>query len=324
MHVTIAICTWNRCELLQQTLEQMTALAAPPDLEWEIVVVNNNSTDATNAVLESFVSRLPLRHVFEPAPGLSNARNRVLQEAKGEFILWTDDDVLVADDWLLAFSTATRRHPTAAVFGGPIDPWFSIAPDADLSEAFYWLRTGFCGLDHHLPEGRLSPALEVWGANFATRRSALRGLTYDPALGPSPSAPGGGGDETTLIAALRKRGEAVVWCPDMRVRHYVIPARMSRRYLEAMAESRGRQAVIVESGDAGPLWFSVPRWFWRTSAEVCVMYWLSRVAPGMANLPGKLRSGPVPPAPTRRVTQLTWLREHRFLQGMFHGFRERF
>jgi glycosyltransferase involved in cell wall biosynthesis len=324
MRISIAICTWNRCELLRQTLEQMTRMRVPADLAWEVIVVNNNATDATDAVIAGFTSRLPLRRCFEPMPGVSNARNRAVQEAKGDYILWTDDDVLVDENWLVDFGRVTLRHPTAAVFGGPIDPWFPMEPDADLCEAFYWLRMGFCGLDNNLPEGRMSQTLPVWGANFAIRRSALGGLRFNPALGPSPTAPGGGGDETTLIAALRERGEAIVWCPGMRVRHYVAPERMSQCYLEALAEVRGRQAVLAYSGEAGPLWFSVPRWFWRNLVQVRVMHWLSQVAPGVTSLPGTLRSGPVPSGPSGRVTQLTWLREYRFLQGMFHGFRERY
>ena len=93
MHITIAICTWNRCKLLGQTLEQMTRLEIPPHVQWELLIVNNNSTDATSAMVASFSRRLPIRERFEPRPGLSHARNRALTESQGDYILWTDDDV---------------------------------------------------------------------------------------------------------------------------------------------------------------------------------------------------------------------------------------
>ena len=128
VHITVVICTWNRCELLRQTLEQMTRLVIPPRVRWSVVVVDNNSTDDTATVIESFGGCLPIRRVFEPTPGQSHARNAGLREAEGDFILWTDDDVLLNSDWLVAFFEATERHPEGAVFGGPCEPWFPVKP----------------------------------------------------------------------------------------------------------------------------------------------------------------------------------------------------
>ena len=78
MRLTVALCTWNRCALLRETLESLSSLSIPDGIEWDIVVVNNNSTDDTEAVLKSFRSRLPLRPVFEPRQGISPARNAAI------------------------------------------------------------------------------------------------------------------------------------------------------------------------------------------------------------------------------------------------------
>src|SRR5512134_131488 len=103
MDLTVAICTWNRGELLRKTLEQMTELVVPPGVTWELLVVNNNSTDHTDAVAAGFRRRLPLRYLVEPTPGKSNACNLAVREARGDYILWTDDDVLVSPQWLAAY-----------------------------------------------------------------------------------------------------------------------------------------------------------------------------------------------------------------------------
>ena len=95
MHVTVAICTWNRCDLLEQTLRRLTEVVVPPHVTRDVVVVNNNCTDRTTEVASAFQDALSLRVVFEPTPGLSNARNRALAEARGDYIAWIDDDVLV-------------------------------------------------------------------------------------------------------------------------------------------------------------------------------------------------------------------------------------
>ena len=93
MLITIAICTYNRADSLSRTLQSLAAMRLPPRVDWEVVVVNNNSTDHTDAVIASFSgSRLPIRREFEPRRGLSRARNRAVDTADGDYILWTDDD----------------------------------------------------------------------------------------------------------------------------------------------------------------------------------------------------------------------------------------
>jgi glycosyltransferase involved in cell wall biosynthesis len=69
MFVSVAICTWNRCDLLEQTLKQMTKLRVPPDVQWELLIVNNNCTDRTDAVIRAFSGRLPIRRTVERTPG---------------------------------------------------------------------------------------------------------------------------------------------------------------------------------------------------------------------------------------------------------------
>jgi glycosyltransferase involved in cell wall biosynthesis len=98
--VTVAICSWNRAALLRETLKQMTHLERDDSFDWELLVVDNNSTDQTPDVLAEFAGQLPLRVLREPKPRKSNAANLVVKEARGEYILWTDDDVLVEPDWL--------------------------------------------------------------------------------------------------------------------------------------------------------------------------------------------------------------------------------
>ena len=121
MRFTVAICTWNRAWLLPRVLERLTRLQHTQS-EWEVVVVNNNSTDDTERVLDAFAGRLPLRRAFEARPGLSHARNTAVRWATGDYIVWTDDDALVDADWLAAYVRAAEQHPEAAVFGGPVRP----------------------------------------------------------------------------------------------------------------------------------------------------------------------------------------------------------
>lgn len=259
--VVVAICTWNRCELLRQTLEGLKALLVPAGLAWEVLVVNNNCTDATDAVVSEFAGTLPVRLVHEPVPGLWNARNRAMQECRGDYIVFTDDDVQVYSGWLQAFVVAAHLWPDAAVFGGPVEPWFPTAPAPELVAAFPAIRNGFCGIDHVLPLGLLPVNRRLTGANMAFRASAIAGVRFDPALGMSQTVLGGG-EETAFVSAIRSRRGTVVWVPDMRVRHYVDPARMQLGYLIRLARDRGRSKIREKGIPRGPRIAGAPMRLW--------------------------------------------------------------
>ena len=102
MLITVGICTFNRAESLRRTLNSLAAMEVPADFAWELVVVNNNSTDHTDAMINEDHGRLPIRREFEKRPGHSNARNRAIDAARGDYIVWTDDDVVVDPGWLSA------------------------------------------------------------------------------------------------------------------------------------------------------------------------------------------------------------------------------
>lgn len=275
MRITVAICTWNRCTLLARTLEQLTRIISD-GIDWEILVVNNNCTDETDAVIAAASRRLPIRRIFEPTPGKSHALNRTLREARGDFILWIDDDVLVDEHWLEAFGETARRHPEAAVFGGPIEPDFAVQPDAAVVAAFPILAVGFCGLDHRRPEGPLPPGLPVWGANMACRRSTLGDVAFDTELGPLESSCRLGEDRALIDLVRDRRGE-IVWVPGMRVRHHVPASRMTVQYLTAYYAGMGRTHVRRTGMPPGRMLFGAPRWVWRRYLTSRVRYALCRL-----------------------------------------------
>ena len=100
-------------------MESLAGLAVPPHEKWEIVVVDNNSTDATRQVVERFTGASPLeiRYAFEAAQGLSHARNAGIKEAKGEILAFTDDDFRVDSRWLVELSACFKRFDCAGAGG---------------------------------------------------------------------------------------------------------------------------------------------------------------------------------------------------------------
>jgi len=281
MRLTVVICTWNRAVLLRQTLDSMTQLTIPGDDSWELLVVNNNCTDETAEVLEAFEERLPLRVLSEPIPGKSHALNRAVMESTGDYILFTDDDVLVEPDWLEGYSRAFRRHPHAAFFGGPIYPWFAGDPPSWLVEAFDRVAFAFAALDlGDQPvsmEGRDGPL----GANMAVRREEHRRLKYDTALGPRPGS-GLRGEETALIKALHAMGATGYWVPEARVRHHVPEARQTVGFLREWYRGWGEYLELTREGSPPRTVLGRPLWLWRevVQAEVFYRYKRAMAPPG--------------------------------------------
>lgn len=239
MHVTVAICTWNRCELLRQTLERIaSALVVPPGLAWELLVVNNHSTDDTDRVIEQFAARLPLRRLHEPRQGLAHARNRALAEARGEYLVWTDDDVLVDARWLQAYQRAFTRRPDAAVFGGPVEPWFPAGPPAWLAEVWAQVCSTYAVRDLGPEEVPLSGERLPFGANMAVRTREQRRVPFDAQLGHCADDRVGG-EETRALRRILAEGATGWWVPEARVRHCIPEERQTLGYLRSYYRGRG-------------------------------------------------------------------------------------
>jgi hypothetical protein len=253
MRVAVVICTYNRADLLRTTLTRIQELAVPPGLTWEIVVINNRCTDHTDEVVAAFAGRLPVRGLHE--------------QQQADYLLFTDDDVLVRDSWLTGLLEAIQTHPDAAVIGGPVEPWFRERPDPSYLRAFPVLASGFCGVNPDIPLGELPSQYQVVGANMAVRTASVGTVRYDTTLGPGGKAGLVGGGETRFVAQLRAKGGKVIWSPGMRVAHCVTPERMRLRYLLGFEYGAGRVAVWTRGVPPGPRLLGVPRWLVRRAAD---------------------------------------------------------
>lgn len=264
MNITVAVCTWNRAALLDRTLARMRDLVVPPGVTWELLVVNNNCTDDTDAVVARHADHLPLCRLLETKQGHSNARNCAVRHARGELLIWTDDDVLVEPDWLAQHARAAQAFPDAGYFGGTVDPWFECEPPRWITRNLDRLE-GVFAIRRLGPELRpLADAEQVFGANLAFRTHLLRETEFDPTLGRIGSGMLSG-DETTLIARLREKGWSGVWVGPAKVKHFVPAARLTARYVREFFRGLGRTSVRAgEAGDAsGSRLWGAPRWWYR-------------------------------------------------------------
>lgn len=279
MHVTIAICTWNRAALLDTTLSAMESMVVPTDCTWEVLIIDNNCTDNTQQILDRHEGKLPLRRVKEPKPGVSHARNCGMDNAKGDWILWTDDDVIVDPHWLEEFVAAARRHPEAALIGGPVEPWFPVDPDPDYMAAFPVVRIGYCGIDNGPEERVLNNTEDVFTVNLGVNLHQSRAYRFDVNMG---SAHGfeGKGEDIAFLNLVRRAGGTVIWAPKMRLKHYVDPKRLTLQYIKKFYRDNGRVSARGEGQPTGGRHIrGVPTWL----LEKCLLHrwravkaWLAR------------------------------------------------
>lgn len=262
MDVSIVLATHNRAATLQKTLDTLAALAYPAGLTWELLVVDNNSHDATREVVERFAetANFTLRYLFEAQQGKSAALNTGVAAATGEIITFTDDDVLVHPEWLVNLVRTFTRFPCSAVGGRVVPVWEHLRPD--WLEMERQLAVVHFDFGEEFREIRFPPL----GANFAFRREvfAKYGL-FRLDLGPS----GNGQHRITcedMELALRvlRAGEQIVYCPDAIVYHPVDPKRTTKKYFLEWFYYNGVSLTRAAGlPDFGVFLFGAPRWLYR-------------------------------------------------------------
>jgi glycosyltransferase involved in cell wall biosynthesis len=263
MLITVGICTFNRAASLRRTLESLTTLDVPNNVSLEILVVNNNSTDHTDEVIAEFNDRLPVRREFEPQPGKSNALNRAIDVAKGDYFLWTDDDVIVDREWLTAYVKAFRCWPEAAVFGGRIRPRYEAPVAKWVTECEALLGGPYAIRDFGEDVQPLSLAAEdklPYGANLAIRAAEQKAFLYDPNFGPAGNRLRMA-EETDVITRILKSGATGYWIPAAKVEHCIGRDRQAPRYITNYYIGLGETNAFKGAATAlaTPFWFGVPR-----------------------------------------------------------------
>jgi hypothetical protein len=278
VRATVAICTRNRAETLARVLESFCAQTVPEGTAWELLVIDNGSTDPTRDVADAFASRLPLRVVDEPEPGLSAARNRAVLAARGEFMLWIDDDAIPSPGWIAAYLAAFSEWPAAAVFGGPIGLEF----DAPLPGWFVPVLPVIGGVYGQRDLGRDAHALRPcvtklpFGTNYATRTSDQRRFPYDTRLGRHPSHPTRGAEETEVLLSMLESGLEGRWVPAAAVTHLKGIAQARTRYIvQQISEYGAYQAVRYPP--PGVRVFGAPVSLWWKCARAWSRYGVGRL-----------------------------------------------
>ena len=276
--LTVLLATRNRAQSLERVLQGLARQRIDPGLRWELVVVNNSSTDATEEVLRAWHSQLPLIVLQQPTPGKYRAVNQGLDIAGGELIVFTDDDIIPASDWLQTLADAAVRWPDDDIFGGRVIPEFPNGTPAWMMEE-PWVSAVFSRFDLGPEEGRCERT--PFGPNMAIRRRALANTRFREDIGPRGNKYPIGG-ETELLQRLQRSGMRCVYIPGAWVKHSVSLEQTTSNYIWQRGHNFGqgllKMSLVARS--APRLW-GVPRYLWRelTFARIIQLVCLLRRDP---------------------------------------------
>lgn len=235
-NMSIVVCTYNRATSLRRTLDALDAQVTPPGLSWDLVVVDNNSTDGTRRQVDEFMAsaRIRMRYLFAAKQGVSHARNTGLACTEGEIVGFSDDDVDPAPDWVATIATV-MTETGADIVGGRIRPAWQQPPPRWLEHpSFLYDRLAI--MEHPTAAVVVDPAATpmIWGANMAFRRKVFDAVgAFDTRLGALANKLYRG-EEVELIGRALAAGFRAVYDPRLVVSHRIGADRMRVRYFSRL------------------------------------------------------------------------------------------
>jgi len=272
LYISVIICTYNRSSSLKIVLDGILTQQEVDSLGYEVIVVDNNSSDDTAAVIDFYEKKFggKLRHFFEGQGGITAARNRGITEAHGNFLAFTDDDVRVDSRWLFNIAKVCRETEADAIGGRFLADYPENTPRWIIDNADI-LNGPIVLYDYG---EQLYPykdfMLPFIGANMIIKKAALAdcgAFRVDLGLG---SVSGSGGEDTEIFRRLVRNNKRIYYSGEILVWHPVTPNRMTLRYMAKWSIRHGKYFVVIErkkNQEDLIFCFGVPRYIFRILLE---------------------------------------------------------
>ena len=260
--ISVILCTYNRAESLKDTLEALKKQAISSAHELEILVIDNNSRDRTKGVTESATggSLFPIRYIFEANQGKSFALNRGIMESNGEYLLFTDDDIIPPTDWAETLANSFDRYQADSVGGKVLPLWQGTPSGWLLSPVLKQNVNGVLAMLDHGDEIRISDGNNenfLYGCNIGFRKSIFNEFgNYRTDLGPLGKKLFRG-EDTEMMKRVLSAGKKVAYIPQASVFHKVETERMTLAYFRKRRFHGGQSDYfrLPQEKRRIPFWF---------------------------------------------------------------------
>jgi glycosyltransferase involved in cell wall biosynthesis len=234
--VSIIICTFNRSSFLFECVNSLIANSVDSSL-YEIIIVNNNSTDNTQEIAEKFANKNNnIRVVIETQQGLCFARNRGYREANASFVAYIDDDAIAHDDWISRLLYHINENKYDAV-GGVYLPWYKDGKPI-------WMLDSYVSNKNHVEKAlnNIPGTYFFCGGNFLIKKIVLTEIQgFSTSIG-MKGYKLGYGQEDELQVRMREKGYSIGLDDTLLIDHYVAPYKHSVRWFLKSRYSSGRDS----------------------------------------------------------------------------------
>jgi len=240
--LTIAVCTYNRADFLASCLQHLARQQT--NHIYEVLVIDNHSTDNTTAVCKDIQAQFPelqFKYFLETQQGLSFARNLAIEQARGKYLSYLDDDAYAHPNYVQELCQYLDQHPEVMGLGGKITPQYQQQAPNWMSK---YLLPLVAGLDMgHTPKAFSKRKFPI-GANMAFRKSVLQELGgFNTELGRKGSFLGSG-EEKDLFLRMKKQNLSIFYVPTVQVAHYIPVSRTQASYIQQMAHGIGTSEAL--------------------------------------------------------------------------------
>ena len=268
--VSVIVCTYNRAQSLRAALVSLNDMFVPADLDWEILIVDNNSTDDTRGVTARFKqsTQINVRYVFESCQGLTHARNAGVKAATGDLLFFIDDDVEVTSNWLTEMKSAFDRYPVIGVGG-------KVPLKENLQKPSWWMPDydgalgKFDAGDKVILSDDSYTSIIGIGANLGFKRFVFEkyGLFHSN-LGRKKGTLSMG-EDVEFVQRIKSSEELTMYYPGAVVYHCPAVNRITKSYLRRwyfrIGEWQARKSLF--GTNQSDTIFTVPRWRYRSALE---------------------------------------------------------
>ena len=234
---SVAIPTYNGAQRLARVLESLRWQLNTHQLSWEVIVIDNNSTDDTARIVQNYQcqwnSQVPLRYGFESKQGAAYARQKAIQMARSPIVGFLDDDTLPGMNWIISAYRFAQNHPQAGVIASRIRGNFETTPPKNFERIASLLALTERGSRPLLyaPENKVIPP----SAGMVVRRRAwLDNVPQELVLTGRTSTSMLTGEDTESILHMQRAGWEIWYNPQMRLQHQIPSSRLTRQYLRKL------------------------------------------------------------------------------------------
>ncbi len=255
LNFTVAIPTYNGESRLPELLERLQNQVNTENISWEIIVVDNNSTDNTAKVIQTYQKNwtcpYPLKYCFEAKQGAAHARKRAIEEAKGLLVGFLDDDNYPLSNWVVAAYMFAQQHPQAGAYGSQIHPEWEVEPPKDFCRIAAFLaitERGDMPLVYEAKNKLLPPAAglvirrQTWIENVP-KRPILSGRTTNNMLT---------GEDLEMLSYIQGSGWEIWYNPEMEIYHKIPNSRIEKKYLFPFFTGIGLSRFVTRMVNLNP------------------------------------------------------------------------